>query len=89
MGPPGAQSRLGKVRLLCLVMAALYAALLLWTCHAAAQRTDGVLLEIASIAGALPALIVAYLNMAASRSMTMARAVRRRFEREFMQGALE
>ncbi|HTW71295.1 MAG TPA: hypothetical protein VME47_15515 [Acetobacteraceae bacterium] len=74
------ENRLAGVRSLCLAIAATYALLLLWMCHAASRPTDGLLLEAASILGALPAVVVAYLNSSVSRSVVTARFNRQRLE---------
>lgn len=76
----GVEHKLGGVRVLCLIIAASYAVLLLWMCHAANHHTDGVMLEIASVLGALPAAIVAFLNLSVSRSIVAVGASRQRLE---------
>ncbi len=83
------EERLAWVRTFCLTTAAIYALLLLWTCHAANRSTDGLILEFVSGLGAFPAAVVAYLNISASRRLVEAGASRRRFEREFRQGTPE
>ena len=82
----GIERKLAGVRVLCLAIAASYAALLLWMCHAATHPTDGVVLEIASVLGALPAAVVAFLNLPVSRSIVVAGARRQRLEAEVISG---
>jgi hypothetical protein len=74
------EQKLHGVRILCLVIGASYAALLLWMCHAAGHPTDGTFLEIACVLGALPAAIVAFLNLSVSRSILAASDSRQRLE---------
>ena len=83
------EAKLGGVRTLCLGIAAIYALLLLWTCHATNRPVDGSLLEIIWAFGALPAAVVAYLNTTVSHRLVEASTTRRRFEREFMEGTLQ
>lgn len=83
------ERRLGSVRVLCLGLASVYSLLLLWMCHYASQPTSGAILEVASLCGAVPAAAVAYLNVSTSQRLATASIMRRRFEREFMQGTLE
>jgi len=71
------EARLGSVRALCLGISAIYAGLLLWTCHAAAQSTDGWFLKTASIVGISPAAVVGYLNLSAARRLPAAGIDRR------------
>ena len=78
----GIERRLVGVRARCLVIAATYSALLLWMCHSASRPTDGLLLEVASAFGALPAIIVAYLNLTTSRRIATAGVTRQRLEGE-------
>jgi hypothetical protein len=74
------EQKLHGVRVFCLVIAASYAALLLWMCHAAGHATDGIILEIAFVFGALPAAIVAFLNLSVSRSILAPSDSRQRLE---------
>jgi hypothetical protein len=74
------EQKLRGVRVLCLVIAASYAVVLLWMCHAAGRPTDGIILEIAFVLGALPAAIVAFLNSSVSRSILAAGDSRQRLE---------
>jgi hypothetical protein len=83
------ETNLGGLRVFCLGISALYAGLLLWTCHAASQPTDGWFLETASVLGVLPAGIVGYLNLSASRKLREAGVERMRFARDFMLGTLK